>query len=95
MANESLLEESKGTVKSPKGETGASSPLKTNLTIFPKTYQGLSRRCGSVDWVSSCKPKGCRFDSQSGHMPGLRVWSPVRTHTDVSLPLFLPPFPAL
>ena len=29
--------------------------------------------CGSVDW----EPKGHRFDSQSGHMPGLRARSPV------------------
>ena len=26
---------------------------------------------GSVDWVPACKPKGHRFDSQSGHIPGL------------------------
>ena len=28
--------------------------------------------------ASSCNLKGCRFDSQSGHMPRLRVWSLVR-----------------
>ena len=33
--------------------------------------------CGSVDWVPTCEPKGLRFDSQSGHMPGLRARSPV------------------
>ena len=27
--------------------------------------------CRSVGWVSSCRAKGCRLDSQSGHMPGL------------------------
>ena len=27
--------------------------------------------CGSVDCMPACKPKGCWFDSQSGHMPGL------------------------
>ena len=26
---------------------------------------------GSVDWVLACKARGCQFDSQSGHMPGL------------------------
>ena len=26
--------------------------------------------CGSVDWVPACEPKGCWFNSQSGHMPG-------------------------
>ena len=33
--------------------------------------------CGSVGWASSnkVKPKGCQFDSWSGHMPGLQVWS--------------------
>ena len=33
--------------------------------------------CGSVDWVPDCKPKGCRLDSQSGHMPGLQARSPL------------------
>ena len=33
--------------------------------------------CGSVDWASACEPKGCWFDSQSGHMPVLRARSPV------------------
>ena len=27
--------------------------------------------CGSVDWAPSCEPKGCWFNSRSGHMPGL------------------------
>ena len=34
--------------------------------------------CGSVDWVSFCKPKGHWFDSQSRHMPGWLARSPVR-----------------
>ena len=25
---------------------------------------------GSVDWVPACEPRGCQFDSQSGHVPG-------------------------
>ena len=33
--------------------------------------------CGSVDWAPDCEPKGCWFDSQSGHRPGLWAWSPV------------------
>ena len=33
--------------------------------------------CGSVDWELACKPKGCQFHSQSGHMPGFRARSPV------------------
>ena len=56
--------------------------------------------CGSVDWASSCEPKGRWFHSQSGHMPGLWARSPVggaclrQLHIDVSLNLFLPPFPS-
>ena len=33
-------------------------------------------RCVSVGWVSFRKAKGCQLDSQSGHTPGLWVWSP-------------------
>ena len=33
--------------------------------------------CGSVDSVPACEPEGRRFDSQSGHMPGLWAGSPV------------------
>ena len=33
--------------------------------------------CGSVDLVLAWEPKGHRFDSQSGYMPGLQVRSPV------------------
>ena len=33
--------------------------------------------CGSVDWAAACELKGHRFDSQSGHMPGLWARSPV------------------
>ena len=49
--------------------------------------------------ASSCKLKGCGFDSRSGHVPSLQVSprSPVGVHykrqpIDVSLP---PPFPML
>ena len=34
--------------------------------------------CGAGGWVSSFKAKGRWFDSQSEHMPGLWVQSPVR-----------------
>ena len=33
--------------------------------------------CGSVDWVLACEPKGRWFNSQSGHMPGLRARPPL------------------
>ena len=54
--------------------------------------------CGSGDWVLACEPKGCRFDSQSGHIPALWARSPVggmQEATNVSLFLFLPPFLSL
>ena len=57
--------------------------------------------CGSVDWVPACEPKGCWFDSQSGHMPGLRARFPSmgeckrQPHIDISVPLFLLPFPSV
>ena len=35
-------------------------------------------QCGSVGWVSSRKAKGRWFNAQSGHVPGLQVWPPVR-----------------
>ena len=57
---------------------------------------------GVAQWIECwlANPRGGRFDSQSGYMPGLRVRSPVgvhrrQPHIDVSLPLFLPPFPSL
>ena len=59
-------------------------------------------------WLSGLgivrKSKGHRFDSRSGHVPGLWARSPAGTmreatgqyfsNTGVSLPLFLPPFPS-
>ena len=56
--------------------------------------------CGSVDWALACEPKGRWFDSQSGHMPGLWVRSPVggaqeaTTHWCFSSSFF-PPFSSL
>ena len=50
---------------------------------------------GSVDWVPGCEPKDHWFDSQSRHMPGLGARSLYLSHIDVSLSLFLPPFPSL
>ena len=48
---------------------GASSPCE--ISILGPGW------CGSVDWVPACEPKGCQFDSQSGHTPGLQARSPV------------------
>ena len=52
--------------------------------------------CGSLDWTLACKPKGCRFDSQLGNMPGLwagSTWE-ATTHGCFS-PSLLSPFPCL
>ena len=50
---------------------------------YPATWhlfinlQGCPGWCSSVDWAWACEPKGCWFNSQSGHMPGLQARSPV------------------
>ena len=48
--------------------------------------------CGSVDSVLACKARGCWFDSQSGHMPGLRPKSPVGGTREATTPCFSPSF---
>ena len=50
-----------------------------------------------VAHVVGHKANSHRFDSRSGHTPGLQVRSLVgllQEATKVSLPLFLPPFPS-
>ena len=42
-----------------------------------KIYYFSPGWCSSVDLGLDYKPKGCWFDSQSGHMPGLWATSPV------------------
>ena len=53
---------------------------------------------GGVSWVLFHKPKGHWFYSQSGHVPGLQVHADQgpygRQPIDLSLSLFLPPFPS-
>ena len=60
-----------------------------------------SDQSASFGLASCCEAKGCQFDSWSGHMPRLWVWSPVGacmrgnwsmalSHISASLPLFLP-----
>ena len=68
-------------------------------------YQLSPGLCGSVGWVPACELKGCWFNSQSGHMPGLRARSPVRHMreaanwcffcTSIFLSLFFSPFSSL
>ena len=69
-------------------------PQHSNQLIL-KYFSTCPNWCGSLDWAAACKLKGLRFDSRSGHMPGLWTRSPVgrlqrQPHMDVSLPLFLP-----
>ena len=45
--------------------------------MYLKTVKIYPGWCGSVDWVPDWEPKGHRFDSQSGHMPGSQARSPV------------------
>ena len=54
---------------------------KNHLKDWIKTCPGW---CDSVDCVPACEPKGRWFDSQSGHMPGLRARSPVRATYDAT-----------
>ena len=56
--------------------------------------------CRLADWAPACKSNGLQFYWQSGHMPELQAGPQEgeherQPHTDVSLPLFLPPFPFL
>ena len=41
------------------------------------------------------RTKGLRFDPQSGHMPGLQARHERQPHIDLSVPLFIAPFPCL
>ena len=76
--------------------------------IFHKVDIIKQKKASVAQWVG-CRPrkvKGQQFDSQSGRMPGLGVqslagahaggtWVMLLSHIDVSLPLWLPPFPSL
>ena len=69
------------------------------MLLFDKDFQGPGW-CGSVDWALAWEPKGRWLDSQSGHKPVLQAGSLVGAHErqpyiNVSLPLYLFPFPSL
>ena len=75
-------------------------------TVPVKSIKDSPDRCGSVGGMSSHKAKAHWVEFQSEHMPELRVLSPFGayargnqstflSHINVSLPLFLPPFPSL
>ena len=75
--------------------------LHENKTLFKKKKES-SGWCGLVDQVDlpACKSQGRWFDSQSGTCLGCRPgpqWGAYerQPHNDVSLSLFLPPFPSL
>ena len=47
--------------------------------------------CDSVGWELTAKPKGQRFNSWSGHIPGLWVRSPVGVHMKGNQSMYLSP----
>ena len=62
-----------------------------NLSLIIKKGTESSPGCGgSVGWELSHKAKGCLFNSQSGHMSRLWVWSPVGVHMGGKQSMFLP-----
>ena len=42
------------------------------MTCFKNFIISFPGWCSSMDWAFACEPQGHRFDSQSGHMPGLQ-----------------------
>ena len=52
------------------GLTGSGFELFKKMTLSPGW-------CSSVDLMQVYKPNGYWFNSQSGHMPGLRTRSPI------------------
>ena len=66
-----------------------------NYMSVVKTHKGNCGACplGALarwlSWSVVSTPKGCRFDSQSGHIPRLQVQSPVGVHTGGNLLMFL------
>ena len=52
----------------------------TFANVGLKTAAIVLVRGAQVIGASFHAPKGCRFDSWSGHIPRLQVQSPVRTH---------------
>ena len=64
------------------------------LCLFQNLNYSCPGWCGSVGWMLVWDPKGLWFDSQSGHVPGLRGSGRLlgtferQPHIDVSLPLF-------
>ena len=63
-------------------------PYSKRLLLFdkhPPALDGVAQLVGA----SSSSPKGCRFNSRSGHMSGLQAPSPVGTCMGSSQSMFL------
>ena len=66
----------------------ASSHLKERHILYKKKTTALNN-VAQLDGALTCKSKGRGFDSLSGHMPRLQVWSPVGVHTGGNQWIFL------
>ena len=91
--------------KGTKARVAILTPDKTDFKTkaIQETKKALA---GVAQWIEHwTENQSHQFDSQSGHMPGLWARSPLcvcgrgalkrQPHIDVSLLLFLPPFPSL
>ena len=77
--------------------TPSSHPLISDTHLYKFSIPCPSH-CGSVRWSLPCKPKSHGFDSQSGHMPGLRARSwvgGVQEEVNWCFSPSLSPFPSL
>ena len=54
-----------------------------------KYYEAHHGRVAQAVGASSCTPHACRFNPQSGHIPGLWVWSLDRVHSGGERLMFL------
>ena len=70
-----------------------------HLMLFHQMYKHTAL-AGVAQWIE-CQRANQKVTGSIpnlGHMPGLQATSPgheMQPHTDISLPLFLPPFPSL
>ena len=62
---------------------------KRELELWILIYWSCPGWCGSVDWAPTCKLKCCQFNSQSGHMPGLRARPSVGGVWEANTQMFL------